>query len=559
MSNRRIIFWLLVATLTLISADVFLSWRQPSTGAAARQFLLDPAFEARAVTLARPGAPATVLTRGDGAWRLVSPYAGTVDARTILRLLDAFSFAAADDALSAAELFRLGRSRADFGLVEPRLTLSFSNETETVSYGFGAVTPMSNGVYAVRSGSDAVLVVPRAVFDAADLPSDAFRERAVFPYEPEFVTGFDLKRPNASLLSFVRDGETWKIGDRAASVPKVREFISLLSDARAVDFVWPVGATNESGVASAALLSGYGLDADAALAITLRCQDGVDRRVLLGQTSETAGTYALVHGGAAIVTIPSALKAVALQNSTVFTDTRLFPLDESAVTAFSISDGQALYDVARGEDGAWRLDSPVAAAADAEFATVLLGRLLAMTPADLDPNGLKVSVATNLPSYVVSARSLLGDGRLDDLRARAILKFDPTLVKRLVSTPSGTGKPVSLVRQRERRTWRVESEDLAGRTVDAKAVDAALAALDPLTASSIVVLKASAADLVRYGLEKPVHTLAVDQEKEGAVRRNILIGAETKGGRYATVGSSEAVFVLPNKTVSALTAELLEE
>ena len=124
MSNRRIIFWLLVATLTLISADVFLSWRQPSTGAAARQFLLDPAFEARAVTLARPGTPATVLTRGDGAWRLVSPYAGTVDARTILRLLDAFSFAAADDALSAAELFRLGRTRADFGLAEPRLTLS---------------------------------------------------------------------------------------------------------------------------------------------------------------------------------------------------------------------------------------------------------------------------------------------------------------------------------------------------------------------------------------------------------------------------------------------------
>lgn len=559
MSNRRVIFWLLVTTLALVAAEFFLTWRQPSVAAAARQFLLDPAFETRSVSLARPGEPTTVLARDDGRWSLVAPYAGTVESRTVLRLLDAFSFSAAEDALSDAELFRLGRNRADFGLDAPRLTVTFSNEVETVSLSFGHETPMSNGVYAVRRGSDAVLVVPQAVFDAANLGSDALRERAVFPYEPEFIVGFDVKRPNASLLSFVRDGESWRIGESVASASKVKEFLSLVSDTRAVDFVWPVGATNESVVASSALLSGYGLDADSALAITLRCQDGVDRRLLLGQSAGVEGNYALIHGGAAIVTVPPRLKAVALQNAQAFTDMRLFPLDESAVASFSISDGLTSYVVARSEGGAWRLDAPVAAPADAEFVSGVLGRLLAMTPADLDPKGLKVSVLTNFSSCVVSSRSLLGGGRLDDLRSREILKIDPTLVKRLVVTSEAGGSPVALVRLRERRVWTVESEDLSERAVDTAAVSAVLTALDPLVASSIVVLKASAADLARYGLEKPFYTLAVDQEKEGAVRRNILIGAETKGGRYATVGSSEAVFVLPKKTVSALTAGLLEE
>ena len=80
-----------------------------------------------------------------------------------------------------------------------------------------------------------------------------------------------------------------------------------------------------------------------------------------------------------------------------------------------------------------------------------------------------------------------------------------------------------------------------------------------LKAERIVTLRATAADLSRYGLEHPHHTLAVDQEKDGAVRRNIFIGNVTKGGRFATVGSAEAIFVLSAKTVSALTAPLLKD
>jgi multidrug efflux system outer membrane protein len=45
----------------------------------------------------------------------------------------------------------------------------------------------------------------------------------------------------------------------------------------------------------------------------------------------------------------------------------------------------------------------------------------------------------------------------------------------------------------------------------------------------------------------------------GAVRRNVLIGDRTEGGRFATLGATDAVFVLSDETVARLTAALVKE
>ena len=62
-----------------------------------------------------------------------------------------------------------------------------------------------------------------------------------------------------------------------------------------------------------------------------------------------------------------------------------------------------------------------------------------------------------------------------------------------------------------------------------------------------------------YGLDAPFLTVAIDQERADAVRRNILIGGETDGGRFATVGSADAVFVLSWESVEALSAPLVSD
>ncbi|MCR5750936.1 MAG: DUF4340 domain-containing protein [Kiritimatiellae bacterium] len=560
MSNMRAIFWLLAGTLAAVAANVLLSMRAPSARSMQRHSLVDPAFTASKVTISRAGEQPIVLERTDR-WALVEPFAGKVDQQVVLRLLDALSFTAVEDALSDLELLRLGRTRDDFALAEPALSVAVEDGEKSLSVSFGSATPSSNGVYAAVSGSDVVLVVPSSVRAAADLRAEAFRERDIFPYEPDFVTGFDLKRADSTLLVFTRDGDGWRVGDNTASASKVKEFLALVVDASAMDFVWPVGASNETSMASAALLSSYGLDPESAMSVNLHCRDGADRRILLGNDAGDGKYYALVHNGGAVVTLQTGLRAAALQDARAFSDSRLFPVEEPAVLSFTIADGDTSYVVARAGEGAWRLDSPVAATADAEFASALLGRILALTPSDLSADGLKVSVSTNRAPISVSAQRLLGGRRLEDLRSREILRIDPALVRRLVSIPGGKSpkKPVSVVYSRERRVWSAETDEGRDLVVREAGVKGVLSALNPLKASHVVSLKASASDLARYGIEKPFHQIAVDQEKESSVRRNILIGAAVEGGHYATIGSAEAIFVLPKKVVSLLVAPLVEE
>jgi hypothetical protein len=70
-------------------------------------------------------------------------------------------------------------------------------------------------------------------------------------------------------------------------------------------------------------------------------------------------------------------------------------------------------------------------------------------------------------------------------------------------------------------------------------------------------MKVSLAELSDYGLDTPRLTVAIDQDVEKDVRRNIMIGDKTEGGYYATVGSSGAVFVLSDETVSKITAPIV--
>ena len=53
--------------------------------------------------------------------------------------------------------------------------------------------------------------------------------------------------------------------------------------------------------------------------------------------------------------------------------------------------------------------------------------------------------------------------------------------------------------------------------------------------------------------------LAVDVDAADAVRQNVLIGGTAPGGgRYATVGGADAVFVISRRTVTDLTTPLAE-
>jgi len=555
MSNRRSILWLVFLSLALAAANVAVISRGGSA-VTSRMSLADPSDEYSSITIERRGRRPTVLKK-TSSWRIVEPYSGSADERVVMRLVDALSLAPVDDRISDAELLARGRTRADYDLDPPSVKISLSGRGASETIGFGAMTPASNGVYAVVEGESTVFVVSTNVVSAADLPAEGFRRRSLFDIGAEAVAAFDVKSGTGSLTSFVREGDMWNVGGTPALASKVKEFVSSLVSSEAVDFIWPVGATNEEESVSSALLSVYGLDPESAVTITLKSADGIDRQISFGKSFGESLAYALVQNAGAVVTVPAALRDAAVRGAIAFTDARIFPFDESTVTSFTVADGDVQYVVARGEGDSWRLDSPVAAPADASTAKAILGKILSLSSADVRDEGLKVSVSTNSAPVTVEARRVLGNASLADLRSREILKIDPLLVRRIVSNANGAAKPSAVVYRRDLREWKTEDvSDSAA--VDQSGVEKVLSAINPLRAVRVVALKVSAADLAGYGLEDPFLTIAVDQDAGDGVRRNILLGGKTSGGRFATVGSSDAVFVISSSDVESLSARLHE-
>ena len=562
MKNMRIIVWLLAGISLLVAANFFLSFNDtPETAIVQRRSLLTvPDDAVSLVEISRDGAVESVLTH-TGTWRLVEPFPGSVDESVVLKLLDALAYAPLDDSLGDQELLKLGRTRADFGLDNPRLRVRVRAGDTDTSISFGTATPSASGVYAAIEGVHAVFVVPSNTFAAVDVPASGFRRRTLFTSGEESVASFDVKRGTGEFMRFKRDGDGWAMvqpTEGPASAPKIKKLLTDVMSASAYDFVWPIGGSNEVAEVSGALLAGYGLGAENAVTLTLKGTDGSDRRISFGSDAGEGRVYALVHNGSAIVTVDGSLKDMASLGNSAFADTRLFPYEASQVNGISIVDGGVTCMLAKNDDGSWRMDSPISAPASLTAVESLVSAVLALRGGDADEKGVEVSISADERKVHVARGSLGTHFRLENLRSLEILKIDPASVRRLSVTGTNTNKMKSVAYDRDRRAWSVEASSVSG-TVSEGGITRVLGVVNPLEAGRIVKLKVSADDLGGYGLDKPRLTVAIDLEREDAIRRNILVGDATDGGCFATVGASDAVFVLPESAVYDLSADIVEE
>ena len=567
MKNRKTILFLLLAILAMASVEVWLTVGERRVRVAARRTALaDDAESATTILLARRGEPETELSRtAAGDWRLVRPFAANVEASAVLKLLDALSQATVSESMSDAELLKMGRKRADYRLENPPLRATLANAASRRVLSFGTLTSSGEGVYVSREGEAAVLIVPVSVLAAVDVPVDQLRRRRVFDLNADSVTAFDLRQSPGSILSFEREKDGWRVGAGAdkdkgkASSAVVTKFLEGLATVEAQGFVWPKGATNESAQASASLLATYGLDPETSVTVTLKRPGGVNDSISFGKGADEKTVYALVHNGGSVVTVPAALKDAALQDVARFADARLFTAAAEGVASFSLAENGTTLAFSRLGRDAWRMDAPIAAPADADAVALLLSRILALTSADLDANGAVVSLGGDAKPVAVARLALFPEGGgFERFRSKEVVRFAEGEIRRLVSS-RGTNEAsnVSVVYEREGKAWNVEKAP-EGAVVSEAGVARVLAALAPLRAVRVERLKVAAAELARYGLESPGLRLAVDPDRESAVRRNILVGAKTEGGSFATVGAADAVFVIPPAAVEALSSPLVE-
>ena len=559
MRNAKSIIILLTIIAVAAALDYFVYFGKGPSSTSKRTTLVDFQSEAVSVRIERVGSPAVVLDRGLGGWRLTDPFASGADEQAVMKLVDVLTQTPVVEVISDSELLKLGRTRADFSLEEPVLTVTLTGMDKSVCrFMFGSATPTQDGVYASVEGVDAVFILGKPAFSFVDVRPDDLRQRSLLPLGGAWVTSFEIKREGTPLLEFLRTGAGWNVGSEKASSQKITEFIDDLTTASAVSFIWPVGSSNETDHVTSSLLAGYGLDPDSAVTVTLNDINGKSRRLSFGKEADDGNVYALVQNGNAIVTVPSKLRDFARQDPVMFTDSRLFPVEARSVNGFSVSSDGSLYSLVRDKDGKWGLESPVVAPADQEASDALLSLILSLSPADVvKENGVAVSVLTNMSKVLVPRERILGKRTFEDLRSREMLKIDAPLVKRIVSTVGGkTPKTASVVYDRERRQWNLDTE-ADGVAVNVKGVESVLSVINPLTAVRIEKLAVVAADLDDYGLDTPFLTVAIDQDSDETIRRNILIGKKTRGGRFATIGSSDAIFVISDATVSRLSASIV--
>ena len=559
MRNAKSIIILLTIIAVAAALDYFVYFGKGPSSTSKRTTLVDFQSEAASVRIERVGSPAVVLDRGLGGWRLTDPFASGADEQAVMKLVDVLTQTPVVEVISDSELLKLGRTRADFSLEEPVLTVTLTGMDKSVCrFMFGSATPTQDGVYASVEGVDAVFILGKPAFSFVDVRPDDLRQRSLLPLGGAWVTSFEIKREGIPLLEFLRTGAGWNVGSEKASSQKITEFIDDLTTASAVSFIWPVGSSNETDHATSSLLAGYGLDPDSAVTVTLNDINGKSRRLSFGKEADDGNVYALVQNGNAIVTVPSKLRDFARQDPVMFTDSRLFPVEARSVNGFSVSSDGSLYSLVRDKDGKWGLESPVVAPADQEASDALLSLILSLSPADVvKENGVAVSVLTNMSKVLIPRERILGKRTFEDLRSREMLKIDAPLVKRIVSTVGGkTPKTASVVYDRERRQWNLDTE-ADGVAVNVKGVESVLSVLNPLAAVRIEKLAVVAADLDDYGLDTPFLTVAIDQDSDETIRRNILIGKKTRGGRFATIGSSDAIFVISDATVSRLSASIV--
>ena len=563
MSNAKAIVILSALIVLLVAMNLILHYGADEVKASGRQSLVEDPEEVCLIRLERKGAPTVELGRAGSQWRLRTPYPGSVDGQVVMKFLDVLAMTPISEVISDSSLLKLGRTRADFSLSDPALKVILSDGNGVrESIGFGATTPLPGGVFTTINGLDSVFIVPSNVLTTVDVDAERFRRRTLFTIGPDAVTSFLIKRRTDAPLEFVRGDSDWRVKNASMSTRKVREFLSGITSAEAQSFVWPVGASNETEHASTALLVSYGLDPDTAVTVVVKGADGDVRRISFGKSDEQGRVYALVHGGTAIVTVPAALKESAEQDESVFSDSRIFPFEPLAVGSFSLSEKGVQYAFVRREDGRWTIESPIVAKADDAVVKEMLSRILALSSSDLSSSddGVSVSISTNTDKSVVSHASVFGGNSPEDLRSRTILQVDPAHVKRIVRIEGDGGRTDSVIYDRERKAWNVEGgAGAAGGTADQKHVAALLSAVNPLVAVRIEKLKVPAADLDDYGLDMPFLTVAIDQDVDGAVRRNILIGKRTRGGRFATIGSSDAVFVMDDSQVEIFMKPIIEK
>ena len=551
---------------------------------AGHPFLLPAAARGPAsVAVSRPGQPDLALARRGGKWVFAGRGGGRADSAAVDAMLSVLARAPVRDRVSPHQRRARGLTLADYGLEEPRATVSLAfagRESPTVSFGAGAP---GGGVFALVAGGSDVVVVPRETLDSLPSGPDALRPRSLVSSDSEPPSALEIRRPGEPAIRLERgEGGAWRMAspfDAPADQAAAESLVARICGQSVRRFARLPGADDTAAAAAAARLA-HGLSPDEAVASLAAWHpgDAAPETFVFGaeDPSDPGFVFAASLRDGVVCTVDKAVADAVATPLSALRERRLFPFPVSAVAGFSVDvPGRESVGLVR-SGGAWRFVRPFAAAADAAavgdfLAGVLSWRDVAASlgggeagraardggvrlsfslegrPAPFEAVLHRLSPEEAAPFWVLDPErpgaplaaledsadpeAAFSDGSLAALRDRTVLSFPPGSVLSAEAS-GGDGRPLP---------------------APAPAAAAVAALASGFRASAVSSLSAS--DSAAWGLLPPrVQWTVATSLPERPVAIIQLGSALPDGSAYVRIKGDPAVFTVPPDAAAVLAA-----
>jgi hypothetical protein len=286
------------------------------------------------VTGTTPGTSYTLERRGD-AWFLTSPVEWPANPVAVSHILNELQVLENVTSFSTRELQKNGQKLADYGLDQPKLTLSFTSGEEgpaarTTVLRIGDSVKVGDHLYLLSSDGEKVHVVNRSLADSLSLPFDELRSDIVFSIQAFEARSLNLQTasPSSVRVRIDKEGSRWlfrtPVNARAAK-NATDLTINALDALRVKTFV----LQNPPATAP---------EAAPALRVTL---EGNNRHetLFVGASAGDSNYYAQLEDRNAIftVTIPADLMNMLRDAADELRDRHILDFDATAVTSVALS------------------------------------------------------------------------------------------------------------------------------------------------------------------------------------------------------------------------------
>jgi hypothetical protein len=311
------------------------------------------------VTGTTPGSSYTLERRGD-AWYLTRPVDWPANPVAVSHILNELQVLENVASFSTRDLQKNGQKLADYGLDQPKLTLSFTSGEEgpasrTTVLRIGDTTKVGDHPYLLSSDGEKIHVVNRSLTDSLSLPFDELRSDIIFSIQAFEARSLNLQTasPSSVRVRIDKEGSRWlfrtPVNARAAK-NATDLTINALDALRVKTFV----LQNPPATAP---------EAAPALRVTL---EGNNRHetLFVGAAAGDSTYYAQLENRNAIftVTIPTELMNLLRGAADELRDRHILDFDATAVSSVALSALnqpeialQRLESSAGGHDAGWQI------------------------------------------------------------------------------------------------------------------------------------------------------------------------------------------------------------